>query len=201
MQKKIMLFAAAAFWTIAPLEAGKDVAPATAPVAPVAAPAGLYAGVGLTGSFFSKDCPCADGSRIHDNTYGVALRMGYDWSPYLGIEGQAHWAPLESDFMKMRNLGLYLKPQYDVTDQLNLYGLLGYGWTRFSCDCPDRPHHTHSVNGFQYGAGFEYFLQERQEGEKHEGWSIWGNYLNLMHKKTHYNFSDNVWAIGIGYHF
>lgn len=201
MKKRIVMSAAAVMLMLAPLEAGKNVAPVATPVVPVAVPLGFYVGAGLLGSFFGRDCPCGDGSRIYDHTYGIAARAGYNWNSYLGIEGQAHWAPLEEDFMKMSNIGLYLKPQLPLGDRFSLYGLLGYGLTHYSCDCPGHPHHTHNVHGFQYGAGVEYFFDDTNVNGRHEGWSVWGGYLNLMHNKEHYNFTDNVWSLGIGYHF
>ncbi|ADV45592.1 outer membrane beta-barrel protein [Nitratifractor salsuginis] len=183
------------------LYAGKNVAPAVAPVAAVEEPWGLYAGLGLLGSYFGRDCPCGGGVRIYDHTYGVTGLLGYDFNSFLGIQARLSWAPLESDFMKMGNGGLYLRPRYSLTDRLDVYGLLGYGWSRLSCDCPGHPHHHHNLHGFQWGVGGEYFFDnERIEG-KRKGWSIWTDYVNLFHNKTRNNFTDNTWQLGVAYHF
>ncbi|WP_456431818.1 outer membrane beta-barrel protein [Nitratifractor sp.] len=185
---------------VGPVQAGKNVSPAPSPVVPVA-PLGLYVGAGLVANLFSRDCPCGDGSRIHDNDYGGVFRLGYNWSRYLGFEGRLIYAPWEKDFMDFLYGGLYLKPQMEVGDHVVFYGLLGYGRNHLSCDCPGHPHHTHDVWAPAAGVGAEYFFDGTRYDGKRQGWSIWADVVNTMYDKGSDNFRNNVVSAGVNYHF
>jgi opacity protein-like surface antigen len=61
----------------------------------------------------------------------------------------------ENDYTaNFSNLALYLKPQYGITDSISIYGLVGYGQTKFA------PTYLMDVktscNTFQYGIGTKY---------------------------------------------
>ncbi|WP_456432613.1 outer membrane beta-barrel protein [Nitratifractor sp.] len=198
--RKMIIGLVAGLTICLPLNAGKNVAPAQTEVLPIA-PYGMYLGAGLGASFFGRDCPCADGSRIYDDTFGGIVRLGYDWNDFLGLEGRLMWLPWEKDFMSLLNGSLYLKPKYAVTDNLTVYGLAGYGRNRLSCDCPAHPHHKHFEWAPGLGFGGEYFFNKERYNGKRKGWSIWADVVNVMYDKDRFNFTDNVVSGGVNYHF
>jgi OOP family OmpA-OmpF porin len=137
----------------------KMVSPVDAKVAPVAeviSPIALYVGVGLVASSTKRDpCPCdPDSSDLKDLRYGTFIRGGYDFNNYFGIEGRAFKTLGSDTFSKVTHYGLYAKPQYHLTDALNIYGLIGYG--RTIVDYTNGIQSSHNTkNAFSYGAGIE----------------------------------------------
>lgn len=192
---------------------GKAVAPVDATVVPIPAtisPLPLYIGLGVIAAGVSKDCPCATDDRLKDMTYGAVVRAGWDFNQYIGIEGRYLKANLEKDFSTTTHYGLFLKPQYHVTEQMNVYGLLGYGRTEIEgCSYNNG---TLSKDGFSYGVGFEYdFASDESQGQysrmfdgqgdQEKGWGMWADFQNLMYNEGIYNTHSNVVTAGITYDF
>ena len=194
----------------------KVVAPVNAPVAPIPAvvsPWPFYIGVGLLATLLERDpCPCTpDGPNQEDHRYGAVVRAGYDFNPYFGVE--ARWLKsLESGvFSKLEHYGLYLKPQYHVTDQSNLYALIGYGKSKVD--------YTNGVlqgsddkTGLSYGVGFEYDFSKSapegtytrafdEQGDQEKGWGLWVDFLHLMDNDGPAHTDANVVMGGITYDF
>jgi len=173
-------------------------APAPAPVvtppaaptpAPAAAPLGLYLAGGLTalaarethedwGNVFSKEVN-------QDRQLGFTGRLGYDFMDYLGAElrGTYGFSKVASNFKKFTQVGAYLKPNYDITDNINLYGLLGASKTNTAG--------LETNTGFSYGAGLDYGITDKV--------SVFTDFVNYMKKKD----VPNAWGltIGAGYQF
>ena len=141
---------------------------------------GWYIGGGLTMGRV-KDAHC------EDITYGVMAKAGYDLNKYVGIEGRAIRTNWEYEGAKIKHLGLFLKPQYPITEDINLYGLLGYAKTATSSK------KVLSEKGFAYGAGLDYDL-----GDKND-WSLFADYERLIQKS---NISDiDALSLGLAYRF
>jgi opacity protein-like surface antigen len=189
------------FFTLA-IEAGKNVEPVEVPVVPVACPTGFYIGAGGTYHNLSKDCPCAGGGTIHDNTYGGTVRFGYDFNRYFGLEGRGVYTGGGDGFLDdMWHLGAYLKPQLPIGDSFNIYGLLGYGFNKLNCNCFGS--HSHSIASPSFGGGFEYHFGDII-GEKREGWGIWADAQNLMWNEDDgaaKNLKSTIFSAGIMYNF
>ena len=192
---------------------GKYVEPQDAPVAPIAetiSPLPLYVGLGLIASAVSKDCPCTDADRLKDITYGALARVGWDFNQYIGIEARYLKASLEKDFSTTTHYGIFVKPQYHITNQMNVYGLVGYGQTTVEgCAINDG---ELKEAGLSYGLGFEYDFgsDESQgqysrmfdgQGDQENGWGIWVDYQNLFHNEGTYNTKTNVFSVGVTYDF
>jgi opacity protein-like surface antigen len=98
-----------------------------------------------------------------DRQVGITGILGYDFMDYLGAELRASMGVSGEDdgAEKIQQYGIYLKPNYDITDAINLYGLLGYSSVNMS-DCfllaNSDPDNTNS--GFSYGAGLDYGVTE-----------------------------------------
>ncbi len=190
------------------LFAGKDVAPAIEPPAPIPAkpskpkivpPIGLYLGAGLTYAY--NKCQCAplttsDGIKIptsKSHTYGYNLRGGYEYNQYIGLEARYIATPWGDDNKELKHFGIYLKPSYNLIDNLDIYGLLGYGKTK--CD-----YQNINENGFAWGVGAEYLFGKREAGKK-KGWGVYAEYTRPLKKNDANNITTNVGNIGVAYHY
>jgi opacity protein-like surface antigen len=195
--------------------AGGSVVPQEAEVVPVPAvisPIPLYVGLGVVAAAVSRDCPCMDGSRLKDMTYGGLLRAGWDFNDYIGIEARALQASIEEDFSETTHYGLYLKPQYHVSNQTNIYGLIGYGKTEVDYDNHRGRASTLSESGLSYGAGIEYDLSsDNAEGEyartfdgqgnQEKGLGIFADYQHLLSDEGEFNTDSNIFTVGLTYDF
>jgi len=189
--------------------AGKNVAPVEAPVAPVVDVNPLYVGVGLLWSGTSVDCPCANDDRKKETTYGFIGRIGYDFNQYIGVEARFLNASIDKDFAETTHYGIYLKPQYHITDKLNVYGLIGYGNTEIDFDCPTMDDYDDA--GVSVGIGFEYDMSKDEpvassrtfdgQGDQEKGWGIWVDYQNFLNDEGDKNIKSNIVTAGITYDF
>ena len=194
---------------------GKAVAPAEAVVAPIPetiSPIPLYIGVGALAYLIHRDpCPCGNGGDIRDHRYGGIIRGGYDVNNYFGIEARALKSFGGTTFSKVKHYGLYLKPQYHVSEQTNVYGLLGYGKT--TVDYTNGILSSHNPkNGIAYGVGFEYdFGKDESEGvydrafdgqgDQEKGWGLWVDFQHLLSNAGPMHTDLNLVTAGITYDF
>lgn len=145
--------------------AGGGTAPVVEPVVTIPAgeeaakPNGFYAGIGLSvviayedkGSFFDHEAG-------QERTGDVTLLGGYEFNPYIAVEAR-YMNSFTHDDMLDRNLwGVYVKPQYPITEELNVYGLLGYG--SFELDGKNGSGIDIDEDGFQWGAGISYDITD-----------------------------------------
>jgi len=185
--KKILLSVAAIAATMTLAQAGGDIVPVYEPVvAPEAIQydsVPVYLGLGLTrgiysGSICKGDCP------YEDVTGGVTLRAGYDFNEYVGIEARyigTFWGDDDLGGQKLSHVGLYVKPMMPINEQLNIYGLVGYGMTTTTTNSK----HLAEVdeNGFAAGIGMEYDIDtEDAEGALESGWGLFVDYQRLLIK-------------------
>ncbi len=192
----------------------KQVAPVEAEVVPIPAvinPIPLYIGIGLVAAGLSRDCPCTNDSRLKDMTYGGVIRAGWDFNEYFGIEARGLKASIEKDFSKTTHYGLYLKPQYHVSDAVNIYGLLGYGKTTVDYASGSRSSKL-SSSGLSYGAGLEYDFSSDEslgqytrdfdgQGDQEKGWGMWVDFQHLLYNEGVFNTDSNIVTAGITYDF
>ena len=205
MKKRVLAIACGIMLSTLSVQAGKDVEIVEVPVEPVACPTGFYVGAGGTYHNLDKDCPCAGGGTIHDNTYGGTIRFGYDFNKYFGIEGRGIYTGGGDGFLEdMWHLGAYLKPQLPVGESINLYGLLGYGFNQLNCNCPNAlGKHSHSISSPSFGAGIEYHFGD-MIGDKREGWGVWADAQSLMWNEKNDDatgLKSTVFSAGIMYNF
>jgi len=200
--------------TVSSYAGGKYVAPVDAIVEPIPAmmnPIPLYLGVGLASAGLSRDCPCAGETRLKDMTYGGIVRAGWDINQYFGIEARGLKTNLEKDFSETEHYGIFLKPQYYVADQVNVYGLLGYAKTTVEYASGGRSS-TLTENGMSYGVGLEYdFTSDDNsgqyargfdgQGDQEKGWGMWIDYQHLLNDIGTFDTDLNIFTIGITYDF
>ena len=161
-------------------------------VAPVVAEAlGLYIAGGIT------DIAARDDDRANlfaeeenqDRQLGFTGRLGYDFMDNLGAElrGTAGLSKADTGISKFKQIGAYLKPNYDITDSLNLYGLVGAS----SANLANPTDLDKKETGLSYGLGLDYALSDSV--------SIFTDVLNYMKKSD----TNSLWGltVGAGYQF
>jgi len=196
---KIREITVALLFTVSILSAGKNVALAEVPVAPVLTPWPFYIGLGLVMTNIERDpCPCANGQTVtKDHRYGGVLRVGVDFNDFLGLEARVLKTFGGNVFSETTHYGLYLKPQFAVSDTLKIYGLLGYGNTNIEYNNGIK-NSTTDESGIAYGVGVEYTLTKEADGS---GWGFWVDYSRLLTDKGAKHSTVDVVAAGSIYHF
>jgi len=162
---------------------------------------GFYLGLGVSAvsthesnlNFFSV----TDGQ---DRTGDISFSAGYDWNEYIAIEGRYMVSVAKEDIVDRTSWGIYVKPQYSVTEDLKLYGLLGVG----GFDASGTNHFGHTIDAddisLQWGLGVSY--------EVYENVSIFVDYVQVASDVDATAFvtqdvdvSSDAITIGATYHF
>ncbi len=214
MNKIITSLITAVVLTSTSFAGGKFVAPVIVPVIPIVPtinPLPIYIGLGLVAVNIDRDpCACAN-VETDDLRYGSILRVGWDFNNYVGVEARV-LKTLENDvFSETTHYGLYLKPQYHVTPQMNVYGLLGYANTTIDYNNGILSSTT-DENGFSYGVGFEYDFNVDAglgiygrtfdgQGDQEMGWGLWVDVQQLLNDAGAVHTTSNIFTAGITYDF
>ena len=110
----------------------------------------------------------------HDENFNsFMLQAGYKFNPYIAVEGrywftsEDSWDDWNEDF-STDSWGIYVKPMYPVTNELDIYALLGYGDTdpEIGGEGPD-----YDTDGFQWGLGASYDVTDNV--------AVFVDYVNL----------------------
>ncbi|MCK4441238.1 MAG: outer membrane beta-barrel protein, partial [Sulfurovaceae bacterium] len=161
---------------------------------------GPYIGIALTemGVSLNDEVNLFEDKFNQDRQDSITLVAGYNFMEYLGAELRASLAVAGDDYHndKLREYGIYLKPQYDILQSpsnigsLNIYGLLGYSSINLSD--PSLIRFTGTNQGFSFGGGFDYGITENI--------SVFTDYVNYLHDKSG---SNSTWGanLGIKYNF
>jgi OOP family OmpA-OmpF porin len=166
MKKNILISSvvAVALSTVLYAGGGKGLSPVAVPVVPIEVtdPSPWYLGAGLV---WAKLAACNNGCGYEDVTYGIMLRGGYDYNQYVGVEARYMRTFLDEGpegGAPLAHAGLFLKPQYPISERFNLYGLLGYGYTE-NLGNGNRLNYFDSDWGFSAGVGIEFDLSDRDD--------------------------------------
>ena len=163
--------------------------PAPVVVAPVAK--NFYLGLGATRMKSNADAQTIAGVDYLKNTdyqTGITGRLGYDFMNYLGAElrGTTGVKTADND-TKFKQYGAYLKPNVDLTDALNLYGLVGASKVNMSKPGTLKTKET----GLSYGLGLDYSVSD--------SFSVFVDVMDYLNKS---NNNDVYGAtLGAAYHF
>ncbi|CAA6827038.1 MAG: Unknown protein [uncultured Sulfurovum sp.] len=94
-----------------------------------------------------------------DRLGNVTLLAGYNIHTNVAIEGRYSTTFTQEDVSEMSSLSIFLKPQYALSEELSVYGLLGFG--KVSLD--NATAHSNvdvDESGFQWGLGASYAATE-----------------------------------------
>jgi len=209
MKKVILSIVTVAALSSTTLFAGKNSAPAVEVPAPVPIPAvttksstpplGLYVGGGFT--YASTECECKElktkngtiNGKSEGSTSGINLKAGYDFNEFIGLEGKYIYTPWGDEDKSLEHYGIYLKPNYAVNENLDLYALVGYGKTKCEYQNLDE-------NGFAWGVGGEYLIGKKENGKK-SGWGVYVEYNRPLRKTDDKDIKTDVANAGVSYHF
>jgi len=166
---------------------------------------GLYVGLGLSAARFDPSCDCPTGGKT-DKTYGVVGRIGYDINQYIGIEARGIRTNWNSNGGKIKHAGIFVKPMYPVSNQTNVYGLVGYATTKTEGSLQKVDAKT-----LAWGAGVEYDLSTDSAksgrynrafdgaGDQEGGLGVFADYERLIQKSDSPDL-DTV-NVGLTYDF
>jgi len=173
---------------VVPVEPVPVPAPAPAPAPKVEAPVvvppaakDFYIAGGLTDvAVNTADRANLFSDKVNqDRQIGLTGRVGYDFMNYLGAELRGTYGVAKDNGTKFKQIGAYLKPNYDITDEFNLYGLLGASKTNFAGAAA-------SETGFSYGAGLDYGISDEV--------SVFTDVVNYMKKSN----TPSAWGLTLG---
>jgi len=180
---------------------------------PVINPVPFYIG---GGPLWGRYAGCQADCKYVDVTYGALLRAGYEHSKYLGVEGRVLGTTFKEDPLggeTFRHIGLFLKPSMPLSEDFNVYGLLGFAWTK---TVTGGNHNLPIINdiGFSAGIGLEYDLSNRDDDKEdggvyerefdgqanqEKGWGLFIDFQRLLIKSNTPNM--DVIGFGITYDF
>lgn len=138
----------------------KDVEPTVEPVVTVEeTKSGLYVGLGLQAlSTGQGSIDFFDNHNDRDRTLNLLFMAGYEFNPYVAVEGRYSTYIADEDSLNSDIWGIYLKPQYPVNEDFKVYALLGFGG--MMVDGIDGANIDVDDSGFQWGLGASYGVVE-----------------------------------------
>jgi len=133
----------------------------------------FYVGAGLIytrtygddSSWFDEETPG------QDEAGGLGLIVGYNINQYIAVEGRLASTFFDEDYAETFTYSLFAKPQYPVTEDFKIYGLLGFGGVNVdttsdsSGDFISANPGTNLIDevSFQWGLGASYAVTEEIE--------------------------------------
>jgi len=159
--KKLTLSLAAIFAMGTFAVAGGDIAPVIEVAQPVVTANDFYVGGSITASqvYVNGQSDWFNDTVDAETGYGLGIVAGYTFyradAFSASIEGRANGTLWEfgedADDADILSYSALIKPQYNVTPEIGLYGLAGYGASKLTVG-----DESIRENGFVYGAGVEY---------------------------------------------
>ena len=198
MKKRIVLSAITIAVMMTSSYAGGDIVPVVIPVEPTApthVPSPVYIGAGLVWGQYNKGCKGA--CQYEDVTYGGMIRVGYDFNQYIGVEARfisTFWGADDLGGQELQHVGLFVKPMAPISENVNVYGLLGYGFTETRTG-GNKNLATVDADGFSAGLGVEFDLSDKEadsennvyyengfdgQGDQELGWGLFVDYQRLI---------------------
>ncbi|RLA70658.1 MAG: porin family protein [Epsilonproteobacteria bacterium] len=184
--------------------AGGDIEPVEAVVVVEKEVYPFYVGVGLSfvsTRYSSVSLGFFDDKSGEDDTGDILLMAGYEFNPYIALEGRYMSSFTGEDSLTRDSWGVYVKPQYPVNDKFSVYALLGYGG--MTVDGKDNGLIPVVVDesGFQWGLGASYDLNVH--------FSIFIDYVNIANDmdtnilvgSTFEKVDSDALSMGVTYHF
>jgi len=180
--------------------AGGDIAPVEEPV--VVDNSAFYVGLGFGQAAINDD---PTGEEISSTTF--MLQAGYQYNAYVAFEGRVSFG-FNTDYNPgntdnsggnydndISSWGIYVKPMYPVTEEFDVYALLGYGGVQLgNLESGDA-----YESGFQWGVGAQY--------EVTENILVFADYVKLYdgtgfdYRAQDEDVDSDAWTLGVSYRF
>jgi opacity protein-like surface antigen len=153
-------------WTAAAMSslgfAGGDFAPVEpvieTPVVVEESTGSFYVGLGFEALSTGPNSIDFFNNNSNDRTGNLLGLVGYQFNPYIALEGRYATYIFDEDSINSDTWGVYLKPQYPVNEDLKLYVLLGFGG--MTVDGVDGANIDVDDSGFQWGLGASHVVAE-----------------------------------------
>lgn len=159
----------------------------------------FYAGAGVTAtSTRDGSANFFDNDIANDKTIELMVLGGYDINEDIAIEGRYYKSVAKEDILDRSSWGIYLKPHVELIDNIELYGLAGFGGYKAKningsiVDIDD--------NGLQFGIGLNYKVNDRL--------GIFADWVNFVYDKKQNAFtvpdqrvSMDAFTVGLTYRF
>ena len=185
--------------------AGGNVAPVEevveAPV--VVSNSGPYIGIAY-GYMMNEQTMNGTDYSFDENYNSVMLQGGYKFNDYVAVEGR-YWFGVDSEFtvgsetfdQSIDSWGIYVKPMYPVTEEFNVYALLGYASSQYNNTTSARFHDA-TMDGFSWGLGASYAVSDNVD--------LFVDYVSLYNDDTEispaiYNEKIETVNFGVTYKF
>ena len=163
---------------------------------PIITPVPFYIG---GGPLWGRYGGCEGDCKYVDVTYGAVLRAGYEYNEYIGIEARLLGTTFAEDPKggeTFRHFGIFAKPSTPLSEDFNIYGLVGLAWTK---TVTGGNHNLPIINdgGLSAGIGFEYDFSHKYDdkedggvyerpfdgqGDQEQGWGFFIDYQRLLIK-------------------
>lgn len=151
----------------------KDVVPAVVPVIPIVEEekSGFYAGLAIAyNQTYSTDYGFWDDSVLtQDETGKLVGQLGYNFNEYISVEGRIGGSFAEENYADIMTYSLFLKPQYPISEDFTIYGLIGFGLVQIDGSAGDNEdaawpnvigQEILDDTSFQWGLGLSYMVNE-----------------------------------------
>lgn len=122
----------------------------------------FYVGLGIA-AVSTRDADVSvnilDEKAGQDRLGNIDLLVGYEFHRHFAVEGRYTTTISESDSIdSMDSWSIFVKPKYAVTEDIELYGLAGYG--NVELDGASGSIADMDESGFQWGLGLSYMIND-----------------------------------------
>jgi len=134
-----------------------------------------------------------------DRIFDASFRYGYMINRYLDLEAMGTLQLLDNmDVEHAFSYGLYLKPNYNITKETNLYTLIGYSKNSLIKNSKNFTNNETIQYDFSYGVGVEFEYADDK--------SIYVDYISHIDKSTtqkegKYSIKLDSISMGLKYNF
>jgi len=172
--------------------AGGDIAPAAVEEPMITEDNGYYLGLGY--GFTTVEVE----ADYDEDFSSVMIQAGYKFNSYFAVEGR-YWFGLDdvtvagsADVIDAPDAwGIYAKPMYPVTEELDIYGLVGYADVELN---PADTLNGRNTDGFSWGLGASYEITESI--------SVFADYVALINDTIAFQDVDvETVNVGVSYLF
>ena len=161
----------------------------------------FYIGLGLSAVSTrgtDADFNIFDKEPGQDRLGNITFLAGYDFNEYIAVEGRYTTSFTQEDIVEMNGWSLFVKPQYPVTEEFTVYGLLGFGGV--SMDSVNAAYLVDvDETGFQWGLGMSYDVTETI--------TLFGDYTSLasnmdgIYWDGEFEADSDSFTLGVTYRF
>ena len=162
----------------------------------------FYVGLGLS-AVSARDAAVSmdifNAKHGQDRLGNILFQAGYNYNEYIAVEGRYTTGISNEDLVEMSGWSLFVKPQYPVTEDFNIYALLGFGG--ITLDAVNNSGVDVDETGFQWGLGLSYDITDSI--------AIFADYTNLANDMDGYYYTSpdllqvdvDAFNVGVTYKF